>query len=319
MKKSFLLFPLLIAGITFSTFAKDKATPKNPESVTYADIIKANSKKSLLKRHKNWKQTTIAAESGALQVQALDYYSRVSYSTSDMMYAEFDYTSLDTPVKSTKELYTKQDSCWTLFFKDEGSKSIVQWPVMTDKERKSLASNIDTGSILDGSDLGEVFESIRANEDGSLTMTTTAPAATSTDVRFLPEEWKDARIEYAYTVDADSLELSKLETFIITKNASIKYFTESLDYDVEIPEYHKELKELLKKAASNKIENPRTITVVYNPDTKDEERFVRSADISYGVLPLYRDGYKPFKDKEGKEAFSGSDGKSDITIYAIKD
>ncbi len=66
-------------------------------------------------------------------------------------------------------------------------------------------------------------------------------------------------------------------------------------------------------------ENPKTITITYDPETENEEVYTLETDTSYSITPIIREGYNLYKDPEGKTPFKGSDGKKNVEIYAIKE
>jgi hypothetical protein len=321
MKKNIKTMMVLavIAGLMGTVYAKEKASAKSADSVTFADIIKANSKPSLMKNHKNWKAEWKTPEGGVIQAKAMDYNSCTLYMNSKMAYLEYDLTDVRTEKKGTEELHTKNQ----VFYYDlhyDGSKTAnYEWLILPEQEIAKIDYIGNWGLIYDGSDYGEEYKSITDNKDGTLTMLSIAPAAKMSDVRVLPDEWKDAQIEYNCIVDSNTLEQIKLYAYIITKTERILYFTETIEYDVKFPENSKNMEKMLKFINGQKFKNSRNITIITDPGTPSEKIYKRKADVSFKVYPIFPDGYSVFADKEGKEPYKGSDGKRDVTIYAIKD
>ncbi|SFG70324.1 hypothetical protein [Oribacterium sp. WCC10] len=127
----------------------------------------------------------------------------------------------------------------------------------------------------------------------------------------------DAR--YTYTIDKDTLEVTDIVIEIVVGDDTYDFMTEKIFYDVEPPEVYDNMCELVNSFNNDPPKNPKTLTVIYDPDTDDEESFRITVDSDYRISTTIREGYSFYKDPKGNVPFEGSDGKSDVTMFAIKD
>lgn len=91
-----------------------------------------------------------------------------------------------------------------------------------------------------------------------------------------------------------------------------------METNVKEPEAMGQMIDEAAKLQKDTPENPRTITVIYDPGTEDEYEVSLTIDCAYKAMPYFRAGYEMYLDPDGKEIFTSGDGVSDVTIYALK-
>jgi hypothetical protein len=80
--------------------------------------------------------------------------------------------------------------------------------------------------------------------------------------------------------------------------------------------------ETVKRARAYEVEvyeNPRTVTVIYDPGTELEESFSRTCEKGDFLTTYFAEGYTLYADAEGTVPFVGGDASSDVTVYAIRE
>lgn len=284
--------------------------------VSYKAFAKANSREAVFSRHKSFMAVTVVPKDDKDGLKAYGSSINTFYSEPDYAYSSYEFEGMEDSRLFEEDLLTCSDAYWHVINKDKSEQMFVEWPAMSDAEKRNNLADI--GTFLDGSEFGEKMTGFKNNGDGTVTIITNAPADKTVDVRALPEAWKGATMEYSYIADTKTLELLSFSSRILTDKGSIDYISETISYDVEAPKESVSLRDTVKKIEAEEPKNPRTITVIYDPGTDKAETFKKTAGSSVLVSPVYRDGYKPYKDPEGKTPFTGSDGKSDITIYLLK-
>ena len=137
---------------------------------------------------------------------------------------------------------------------------------------------------------------------------------------FVPEGFENAELDFIYILDAETLEAKALSVSILNEGESIPYFKQEFEYDVEEPEGYKELSDNLKntKIVASDGEDGKTFTVTYDPGTDKEKTYQQTFVRDLKISIILKDGYERYADPEGKQPYQGSDGKSDVTIYALK-
>ena len=307
---------LILIAVILSGCASVKPVSEGSLADTYKAFAKANSREAVFSRHKSFMVVTIVPKDSPDGLKAYGSSINTLYSEPDYAYSSYEFEGMEDSRLFEEDLLTSSDAYWHVINKDKSEQMFVEWPVMSDAEKKNNLA--DFGTFLDGESFGEKMTGAKNNGDGTLIIITTAPAEKTVDVRALPEAWKGAVMEYSYVADAKTLELLSLSSRILTEKGSIDYISETISYDVEASKESVSLRDTVKKLEAAEPKNPRTITVIYDPGTDKSETFTKTADSSVLVSPVYRDGYKPYKDPAGKIPFTSSDGKSDVTIYLIK-
>lgn len=315
MKKTILAF---FAGLLF---AAGNLYAETEASALYKKMIQANSRPALSKNHKNWRIQVIPAgnKKKSEQVKAYGAYSYMSYNEADLMYFEHNTAGMNvSDVDVETGLYTR---CGDYFcdYKTDGSEVFkLRWYTMSPEQKKLQAKELDDFALLeDGQNYGEVFISSEDNGDGSITITTNAPASEAIDIARLPKKWRKLTVEYKYLLDAKSLECQRLDVSILTKKGKLDYVQEVIEYDINYsgnPNMEK-LLNFEKRVLSENPENPRKATIIYNPGKPDEEIYTKVSDMSYLVFMYFKNGYSAFEDPELTIPFSGSKGRNEFTVY----
>ncbi len=292
-------------------------------SVTYQELIDANSNEAVFSRHKNWSSKVEAAQDDTA-VRAFGLYGFESFARPGMLYAEKDYYEEHTEDHHyyVNALYTRTDDYFMRKIEGEGEGYSFNWYVMTDEEKSDTRLKIgcdpDAIPILsDGAEVGEHIVSTESNRDGTLTVTTNAPADIFPDFAEFPDAWKGATIDFRYIVDEATLEMEELNVRVITDEGEFPFMTQINTFDVEEPEGLAKLEGFAEYRAMQSFDEPQKITVVYDPDTEKEESFEMSKSKMDAVSIYTREGYDLFYDKEGTDPYAGTKGMDKITVYAL--
>ena len=304
-------------------FVATNAYSQSNANVTYKQMVQANTRQAIAARHKNWRILSIVANSQkkSEQVKAYGRFWYMSYSEPDMMYFEEKSAGMIVPgVEIETGLYTRSGT----YFNDsnsDGTESFsVQWAVMNENEKRENIKTLDSFAIVeDGENIGEVLVSSVDNGDGTITLTTNAPAAQACDIENVPSKWKKLNVEYKYLLDAKTLECKSIDVSVLTKKGKIDFFKQEIEYDIKYegnPNLQN-LRDFEKKVLTQKPEKPRTATIIYNPGTPKEETFTKVSDMSYQVWMYFRKGYKAFENAELTVPFTGSHGRDKFTVYLV--
>lgn len=315
MKKTIFAF---IAGLLF---AAGNLYAETEASAIYKKMIQANNRSVIAANHKNWLVQTIPAGNlkKSQQVKAFGAYSYMAYHEPDLMYFEYKTAGMNIPhVDDETGIYTRSGTYFCDYKKDGSQSLSTQWYAMTPEEKKAQFKGLDDFSFIeDGMEFGEDPLSIEDNGDGTITLTTNAPASQAIDITHLPKAWRKLTVEYKYLLDAKSLECQRLDVSILTKKGKLDYVQEDIEYDINYggnPNMEK-LLNFEKRVLSENPENPRKATIIYNPGKPDEEIYTKVSDMSYLVYMYFRNGYKAFEDAELTVPFTGSKGRADFTVY----
>ena len=122
------------------------------------------------------------------------------------------------------------------------------------------------------------------------------------------------------TVDAATLEIRKAEHMLVRDDGSEELLMVQL-MTVEPPEAaaYAELvaRSAVYRDADGMPADPRTVTVIYDAGTMDELVCSRTVEKGDYLFTSFIGGYLLYADAEGSTPFVGSDGMSDVTIYAF--
>ncbi|MBO4546565.1 MAG: hypothetical protein J5700_03210, partial [Treponema sp.] len=218
-------------------FVVTNAYSQSNANVTYKQMVQANTRQALAARHKNWRVLSIVANSQkkSEQVKAYGRFWYMSYSEPDMMYFEDKSAGMIVPgVEIETGLYTRSGT----YFNDsnsDGTESFsVQWAVMNENEKRENIKMLDSFAIVeDGENIGEVLVSSVDNGDGTITLTTNAPATQACDIENVPSKWKKLNVEYKYLLDAKTLECKSIDVSVLTKKGKIDFFKQEIEYDIK--------------------------------------------------------------------------------------
>lgn len=329
MKKNVMYFGMtvLFAGAALILGGCGKETGKGQPTVTCEELGEANSYKSTFSRHKNCiSEKAVAEDESDTAARAHGLFSTKMYHSPDVFYSDQVFYYEDIPDHRYREegLRDKTEEYY-LSTGDDGEEVLGKaWYVMSDEEKaerrlENYGSPESFNIISIDKDGNEKVVSTEDNGDGTLTVTTNMPADVCGDCVEVPEEWKDATVEYQYRVNKDNLELYELDAYILSGSERIDFLNEKVTYDVDEPEGYKAFRDYLDQYEKDKSPETRSLKVIYDPGTDKEETFETTESLSCLIYPRFREGYSRYGDPEGKTPFQSSDGKSDVTIYCIKD
>ena len=119
------------------------------------------------------------------------------------------------------------------------------------------------------------------------------------------------------TVDARTLEILKTEQSLVTEDGSEELLmVQLMSYTVPEHALYQEMTERTAPYLEGVLKDPRTVTVIYNPGTEEEAVCTRMAEKGDLLYTSFAAGYQICADEQGTP-FEGSDGQSDVTIYAF--
>ena len=294
-------------------------------SVTIQDIAMANNREAAFSRHKNWITTTTPSEDNdCLAAKACGLYGFTSFSENGKAYFDTDYCEEDGTKLNEKNLITQNNDYYINDSLKDGQVLQVSWYLMPDDEKTQR--RIERGADLESKavfgydeDVNEELDGVTDNGDGTITVDTHVSVDDAPEIVSVPDEWKGGRVEYTYVLNKDDLEMKGMTSRVVTDSGSYDFITETVDYDCEAPEGYNEMSGYVEDFENGMPKNPKTITITYDPETENEEVYTLETDTSYSIAPVIREGYGLYKDPEGKTPFKGSDGKTNVEIYAIKE
>ena len=312
---------------------QDAGQPENTEGetedteaseVTFKDIVEANSADAAFSRHKNYFSETFIAQDGLDQnIKAYGMYGFTCYAEPGLKFYDRDYYDETTSDNHFRDNALLEET-GSFYSWDENGKKIYSkaWYAMSDEERAEkiivLGNNPDRDIIENDEECGEHTVSSKDNGDGTLTVMTNAPIdRNGVDFSEVPDEWRGKDAEYHYIVDRNTLEIKEIDVYILTDDGPADYLTQIVTYDVEKPKGIAEMQEHADYMDSGNYENPRKITVIYDPGSEKEEIFETTADKSFKVTVWVRDGYGKYGDSEGKSQDIIPDDNGNVVIYSL--
>ena len=119
------------------------------------------------------------------------------------------------------------------------------------------------------------------------------------------------------TVDAETLEILKAEQSLILEDGSEELLmVQLMSYTEPDLALYREMTERTAPYLNGTLNNPRTVTVIYNPGTEEEVICTHMTEKGDLLYTSFAHGYWICADEQGTP-FEGSDGQSDVTIYAF--
>ena len=305
----------VIGGKTASTLApKDTATRaeiavimtrSSWTKITMDALIEANSTQSLLSRHKSLLLEYGSADSGEKDCLYLDadyLYQRVGYSN-----VVVDY-----------------DEIWQVDDVDGGKAFYYCWFAMDEAEEKESRTTPSDFEFLDTVNTSrEIIADIRDNRDGTLTLTTLLGAEdTKESMEYYGQEYPEGafRVEQRmeYVVDAKTLEIQASTTTMVVDGEDGDVTLITITYDVDRPDNLTSLAALIRELPRSGKTDSRTIKVVYDYGTDQEQTYEIVVGYDYRVITNVRRGYySVYSDPEKTNAYEGDGGEGDVTIYAF--
>ena len=305
----------MIDGKTASTLApKDTATRaeiavimmrSSRTKITMDALIEANSTQSLLSRHKSLLLEYGSADSDEKSCLYLDadyLYQRVGYS-----YVVVDY-----------------DEIWQVDDVDGGKAFYYCWFAMDEAEERESRTIPSDFEFLDTDNTSrEIITDIRDNKDGTLTLTTLLGAEdTAESMEYDDEEYPEgvSRVEQRmeYVVDAKTLEIKASSTTMVVDGEDGDVTLITITYDVDRPDELTSLAALIKELPNSEKTDPRTVKVVYDYGTDQEQTYEIVVEHDYRVITNVRRGYySVYSDPDKTNAYGGDSGEGNVTIYAF--
>jgi hypothetical protein len=307
--------------------AKDESVQADEEldlnAITLKAVGEANSTDAIASRHKNFSMTTTLMDNDSDVVnEGLYGVGHVDlYWTEDFAYFVQSYTEDDGVTIRELQVLEKDKQVYETFEGSEEPYFTYSWFVTDDTKELPNQWQIDfydPCSFIEES--GEKIVETKDNSDGTISVMTECPFGTTPEVTYIPEGFENAILRFEYVLNKDNLELTKTVADVLNNDETIPFMVQEFQYDVEEPEECKELRNTLDTAEiiASEDEDGKIITVVYDPGTDKEEKYEQKFIVGNKIYPILKDGYSRYSDPEGKEPYKGSDGKSDVTIYALK-
>ena len=276
------------------------------EDVTIEAIIDANSADALLANH-----------GSVLTVVYGEYNEDSIYISADYcanLYGDFNFMA---------------DAYDNWFYYDDGEQMrfAYRWFVMSEEEKLNTAILLsDFSEPVIGSEytLLEKIENVEDNGDGTLTVTTRMESEYASEIlrqeaTVYPDEFYSADILSKYILDKESLEILSYAQYIDLPDNELPYVSVAVTHDPEQPE---DLKAMI--AFSDEFRSGegdlKTVTVVYDYGTDQEETYEMSADSEFRIIPVFKSGYDYiYTDPERKTPYVGAGDMFDCTVYAFRE
>ena len=267
----------------------------------------------------------------------------VQANSADALFQKYDnvLNQMDGEYICLSELYVSKDYCfendynklqlvtpedyWQYMDVNGENYLCYAWFAMDDDEKAeiTLTPSDYANPIVSGDyTLLEEIQDITDNGDGTLTITTkldseyVAKRLKEDDMEY-PEEYYSSDNEIVYIVDKNSLEIQSYTESLLTDSGKIPFISTQVTYNADYTEDMKNMISLSDEFINGEKTNPRTITIIYDYETDQEQTFSITIDPKFKVLPYIRAGYSLYNDPEKKEVYTGGDGVSDLTIYAF--
>lgn len=309
------------------TVETTEAVTADIPDIKLEDIIEANSRDKIFSNHSNWlSEVKISEDDSGKAVKAYELFGFKCYHEKGISYFETDYLDDDMESHSYEtSLFNGETDYYRNADLKNDQKLFVGWYAMSDDEKedalKSKFGHPDCFTPFTYSeDTHETIDSVQDDNSGTLTVITYIPTELCPEIKNLPEEWEGGKVRYTYTLDKETLEMSEVVSEIVVDGKTYEFMTQKVTYDVDTPEGYNKMCDLVYAYKNDEIKEPRTLTVIYDPDTDDEESFRMTVDYAYRIFPNIRKGYSLYKDPKGKIPFTGSSTENaDVTMFAIKD
>ena len=169
---------------------------------------------------------------------------------------------------------------------------------MSEEEKEARLAEALNVALLDASSSTEQVQDFGDNGDGTMSLITRASAEDTTAYLELyredcPEELLNLPSEHVYLLDVQTLELLREEDYILNGEERIPIDVSRTVYDAPRPAAVDRMLSLREEAVlgPDDPDNARTLTVVYDEGTQDEQRY--SMQVNPEILLLYelREGY----------------------------
>ena len=301
------------------TSSSSDMSPQQQEE-TFEKLYQVNSRDAVFARHNNFQLKTTVTDVG----KNLGMYNNTVYSEKDCFYTEDDYSS-----GTVSLFYDTFYSGSTLYYRkrlDAASEMYVNCYAMTEAEKKeALPSMGDAVFVNDGRSYGEKLISVVSNGDETVTVLTGLPIENAPDFDSgVPGKWKGATLEYVSVLNAQSLELIRSSTSVVTATERVLLYSQAISFDVEQSERFLSLKAFAEKIDKKDFTPTNKVTAYYNYGTAQQETYEFQRVSSFKIWLFSRDGYDAFKDAAGTELIENADyddyntDDAEISLYLVK-
>ncbi len=304
------------SGVEGSSFSGDVL------NITLKDIADANTSEKAFSRHKNWGYIcTVSSDNDEIAVKATNIYSINAYCEKERNFFYSEFLDLDGTssynnyvLNTVKNQYSIPSNMIT------GHKLLTNFYALPNDKIQliydDLKAKMEKLSPFVYSDY-EKLESATDNGDGTISVKSAFDISYVTEIKNLPDEWKNAKLEATYLLNKSDLELLEVKNCVVTDSKTYDYNLYSMVYDAEESDKFKEISALAGSFENEPPKNPRTTTVVYDPGTSKERSYSITKDKSFLIRPIIDEGYKIYNDPEGKDDLIDYFSENDLTIYAI--
>ena len=303
------LFGCLIGAVLLTACGKEQK--KDVSSITIDDLIAANTREALLGKYDVVRvKRTIDGEE-----EADRYYTKDDY------YDDIAKMETEDPGIYFMKYLNQHGESYRYYYDADGTVQLAyEWYAMSEDEAKTEKWDASSADIIISKEATkqEKIMSVADNEDGTLTiMTELGLDGLQMAMGEVDEDWE--KLQIVYVLDAETLEIRSMdETICLTDGSEGMTFHLEMETNVKEPEAMGQMIDEDPKQQKDTTENPRSITVIYDPGTEEEYEISLTIDCAYKAMPYVRAGYEMYLDPDGKEPYTGGDGLSDLTMYGLK-
>ena len=274
--------------------------------IAIEDIYQANRRENLLNNGSVFHVSVLLAD----HTQQIDFYY-----TQD---AYFEEQTVYWKAATTKQLilYTESETCQTTVFnRGEKEFSIIAFFMPIEPNINEIRGSLDDYHPVREAMLREKI--IAAGESGNYIEVETEFLLESTEdcqLLRLPSDKVGCVCCYVYRLNRDTLVISERREYLRSPDGNEELY--SISTSEYLPELPNNQVEMLTRLNGQGQNDPRTITVIYDPDTDRETSFSMTVDagtiVHYYFLP-----YELFCDKNGLEPLTQIPQEGDVIIYGL--
>ena len=288
-------------------------------AITIEALINANKKETLLDRHDSFSYSKVF-EPGSVNNFTL-------YASRDLVYCKYNESAEDGAALAAMR---DQKNSFSKIRKDGKEEFFYDWYAMSEEEKKKEEVVLSDAwyFIEPVTTCLEKIIDIKDNHDGTTTITSKMEAddfaeyfkeAVESGYMDYEDVYENAYTLTTYTVDSESLEIQAYtERFLHEDGSKFEEHTVTVHKDADQPEELTEMIAMADDMLGKKPADPRTLTVIYDYGTDQEETYSLTVDRKYKVNVYPKENYELYADSEKKALFEAPDGIGDVTIYAFK-
>ncbi len=268
-------------------------------------IYQANRRENLLNNGSIFHVSTLLAD----HTQQIDFYY-----TQD---AYFEEQTVYWKAATTKQLilYTESETCQTTVFnRGEKEFSIVAFFMPIEPNINKIRGSLDDYHPVREAMLREKI--IAAGESGNYIEVETEFLLESTEdcqLLRLPSDKVGCVCCYVYRLNRDTLVISERQEYLRSPDGNEELY--SISTSEYLPELPNNQVEMLTRLNGQGQNDPRTITVVYDPDTAKQTSFSVTVDVGTLVNYYFLPKYELYCDKQGIEPLTQIPEAGDVLIY----